>query len=68
MFPIKRVRNLDLLDGTPDIPQEHCHKPRRTQMSPQESETAQCTPYELEMKPNSPALEPEQSRIPHHTR
>ena len=22
--PIKHVRNLDLLDGTPEIPQEHC--------------------------------------------
>ena len=68
MFHIKYVRNLDLLDGTPEIPQEHCHKPTRTLMSPQECEIAQCIPNQLEMKPDSRALEPEQSLVPHHAR
>ena len=67
MFPIKHVRSLDLLDGTPDSPQEHCHKSRRTVMSPQEWEITQCTPNQLEMKTDFPALAPEPSRIPQHT-
>ena len=44
---IKHVRNLDLLDGTPEIPQVHCHRPTRTQMSPKENEIAQCTQINL---------------------
>ena len=56
MFPIKYIRSLDLFDGTPESPQEHRNKSRRTLMSPQEWETARCTPDQLEMKPGSPAL------------
>ena len=52
--PIKHIRNLDLLDGTREIPQEHCHKPTRRQMSPNECEIDQCSPNQLEMKPDSP--------------
>ena len=44
MYPIKHVRSLDFLDGTSESPQEHCHKSRRTLMSPQECEIAWCTP------------------------
>ena len=33
---IKHVMNLDFFEGTPDNPQEHCPKTRRTLMSPQE--------------------------------
>ena len=33
-------------------------------MSPQEQEIAQCTPNQLEMKPDSTALAPEPSLIP----
>ena len=51
MFPIKHVRNLDLLDGTPEIPKKHCHKPTRTMMSLQECEIALCTPNQIEMSP-----------------
>ena len=68
VFPIKHVRTLDLLDGTPESPQKHCHKPRRTLMSPEEYQIAQCTPNQVEMKPDFPALAPEPSRIPHDTR
>ena len=67
MFPIKTVRSLDLLDGTPKSPQEHCHKPRRTLMSLLEHEIAQCTPNQLEMKPDFLALASEPSGVPHHT-
>ena len=36
-------------------------------MSPQECETAQCSPNLLEMTTNSPALASEQCPYPHHT-
>ena len=36
VFPIKHIRILDLLDWTLESPQQDCHKPRRTLMSPQE--------------------------------
>ena len=55
MYPVKHVRILDLLHGTPESPQEHPHKYRRTLMSPQEREIARCTANQLEMTPNSPA-------------
>ena len=47
MFPTQHVSSVDLLDGTPESPQEHCHKSRKTLMSPQEHEIAQYTPNEL---------------------
>ena len=37
VFPIKHIRSLDLLDWTLESPQQHCHKTRRTLMSPQEA-------------------------------
>ena len=36
-------------------------------MSPQECEIARCSPNQLEMMTNSPALASEQCPIPHHT-
>ena len=36
-------------------------------MSPQEHVTSQYTPNKLQMKPDSAALAPEPSHIPHHT-
>ena len=36
-------------------------------MSPQECEIAGCSPNQLEMTTNSPALNSEQCPIPHHT-
>ena len=36
-------------------------------MSPQECEIARCSPNQLEMTSNSPALASEQCPIPHHT-
>ena len=66
VFPIKHVRSLDWLDGTPENPKEHCHKSRRTLMSLQQCEIAQCTPNLFDMKPDSPALAPEPCHIPHH--
>ena len=66
-FPIKHVRSLDLLSGTPESSQEHCQKSRRTLMSPQEWETALCTPNQIEMKLDFPALVPQTFLFPHHT-
>ena len=68
VVPIRHVRSLDLLAGTPESPKEHCDKARGTLMSPQECKIAWCTPNELEMKRDSPALAPEASRVPHLTR
>ena len=48
MFPIKHVRSLDLLGGTPETPKEHCHKSRGFLMSPQVHEMDRCTPNQLE--------------------
>ena len=67
MFPIKHVRRLDLHDGTPESPQEHCHKFGRTAMSPQEREIVQCARNQHKIMTDSPALAPEPSRIPHLT-
>ena len=67
MFPIKEVRSLDLLDGTPESPQEHAHMSSRTRMSPQEFEITQCRTNQLEMMPDSPALTPELYSIPNYT-
>ena len=63
----KDVRSLHLLDGISEIPQEQCHKSRRTLMSQQEREIAWCSPNQLEMTLDSHAMSPEQSPIPHHT-
>ena len=68
VFSIKHLWILDLLDGTPQSSQEHSEKSRRTLMLPQEWEIAQCTPNLLEMKPTSPSLAPESSRVPRHKR
>ena len=57
-----------MLDGTAGSPPEIPHKSRRTPMSPQECEIAQCNPHQLEMKTNSPALGAEQFRVPNQTR
>ena len=57
-YPIKHVRSLNVLDGTPESPQDHCHKMRRPLMSTQECKIAWCTPNQLEMKPISPSLAP----------
>ena len=51
VFHIKQVRSLDLLDGTPESPQEHWHMSSGTLMSLQESEIARCTPNQVKMKP-----------------
>ena len=67
VFPMKHVMSFNLLDGTAKSPEEHCHKTRRTLMSPQECKIARCTPNQLEMKPISPSLAPYLSRVPHHT-
>ena len=64
---IKHLRSLDLLDVIPECLQEHCHMSRRTLMSPQECKITWCSPHQLKMKPNSPALFPEPFGIPHHT-
>ena len=67
LFPIKQVRSLDLLDGTTESPPEVPNKSRSTLMSPQECQIARCSPNQLEMMTNSPALVSEQRPILHHT-
>ena len=57
-----------MLDRTTEIAPEVPHKSRRTLMSPQECDIARGSPNELEIKPDSPALAPEQFSVPHHTR
>ena len=67
MFPMKHVRSLDLLAGTKESPPEVPNKSRRTLMSLQESQIARCSPNQLEMMTNTPALASEQCPIPDHT-
>ena len=56
-----------MLDGTSERNPDIAHKSRRTLMSPQECEIAQCSPNKLEMMNNSHALASEQWPISHHT-
>ena len=56
-----------MLEGTTESAPEIPHKSRRTLMSPQECEIMQCSPNQLEMMTNSPALASEQCPVPHHT-
>ena len=58
VFPIKHIRSLDFLDWTPESPQQHSHKMRRTLLSPQECKIARCTQNQIEMRPISLALAP----------
>ena len=67
MFQIKHGSSLDLLDGTTESPPEIPHKSRRTLMSLQECEIVPCSPNQLEITTDSPALASEQSPVPHHT-
>ena len=56
-----------MLDGTTESPPEVPHKSTRTLMSLQEFQIAHCSPNEIEMSANSPALASEQCAIPNHT-
>ena len=56
-----------MLDRTKESPLEVPNKSRRTLMSPQECQIARCSPNQLEMTTNSPALASEQRPIPDHT-
>ena len=67
MFPIKQVRSLDVLERTKESPPEVPNKSGRTLMSPQECQIARCSPNQLEMMTNPPALASEQCPIPKHT-
>ena len=68
MFTILYERGLDLLDGSPESPQEQVHMSRMTLMSPKECEIVRCNPNQFEMTPDSPVLDLVQSRVPHPTR
>ena len=57
-----------MLDGSTESPPEIPHKTRRSLMSLQECEISRGSPNQLEIKPNSPALAPDQFPVPHHTR
>ena len=67
VFPIKQVRGLDLLNGTTESPREIPDKSRNIRMSLQECDIARCSPNQLQMMTNSPALASEQCPSPHHT-
>ena len=56
-----------MLDATTESPPEVPHKSRGTLISPQQCEIARCSPNQLEMTTNSPALASEQCPIPNHT-
>ena len=66
--PNQTRRNLNLLDGTLESTPEHRHMSRGTLMPPQECEITRCSPNQLEILPDFPAVAPEQFTIPHHTR
>ena len=68
MFPIQHEKGLDLLDGTPESPQEQPHNSRMTLMSPKECEIARCNPKQFEMTPDCHVLDLMQSPVPHPTR
>ena len=68
LFPFRQVRSLDLLDGTTESLPEVPHKSRRTLMSQQECEIARYSPNQIEIRPDSAALAPEQFPVSHHTR
>ena len=68
MLPIKEVTSMYLLDGNAESTKEHPHKSRMTLMSPKECEIVRCIPNQLEMPPDSPVLDLEQSPVPYHTR
>ena len=56
-----------MLDGTKDSPPEVPNKSRMTLMSPQECQIARCSPNQVEMTTDPPALASEQCPIPDHT-
>ena len=66
-FPTKQVRSRDLLDGTTESPREIPQKSRRILMSLQEYEIPRGSPNQLKIKPNFPALAPEQFPVTHPT-
>ena len=67
LVPNQTVNSLHLLDGTTESPPEVPHQSRRTLMSLQECQIARCSPNQLEMTTNSPALASEQCPIPHNS-
>ena len=68
MFPIQHERSLDLLDGSPESPQEQPHMSRITLMSTKECEIVRCNPKQFEMTPDSPVLDLVKSPVPQATR
>ena len=68
MFPIKHIRNLDLLDVNPENTQEQPHKSRMTLKSPKECETVRCNRNQFETTPDSTVFDLGQSPVPQHTR
>ena len=56
-----------MIYGTPESAQDHCHNTRGTLLSHQEYKIARCIPSQLETNPISSSLDPQLSRVPHHT-
>ena len=65
--PNQTRREPQLLEGTLESTPENAHMSRTTLMSPQESEIARCSPNQLKIMRDSPALVPEQFPVPQHT-
>ena len=64
LVPNQTGKEPNLLYGSTETPPEIPHKSRRTLMSLEECEISPGNPNQLEIKPNSPALAPEQFPFP----
>ena len=67
LVPNQIGKSLDFLDGITESPPDIPHKSIRTLMAPKECEIARCSPHQLEMMTNPPALASEQCPSPDHT-
>ena len=67
MFQLKQEWSLEVLDGTPEFPQEHSHKSRGTMRSTQRKERAPCTTNDLDMRADSLALTQENCQVSRST-
>ena len=56
VFPIKHVRCLNMFDGTPESPKDHCHKTRGTLLSPQECKKSSVYPKSTQDEANFPFI------------
>ena len=67
MFQLKQELSLEVLDGTPEFPQEHSHKSGGTMRSPQRKERAPRVTNDLDMRADSLALTQEDCQLSRST-